>query len=86
MAQLPRHTVLVQVFLEVGLVRSLFICLLLLIDQVIVSFDLLSELCVGNLELIDTHIVLFYLKFDLFQLINRQITLFLDILVHISFV
>ena len=86
MAQLPRHTVLVQVFLEVGLVRSLFICLLLLIDQVIVSFDLLSELCVGNLELIDTHIVLLYLKFDLFQLINRQITLFLDILVHISFV
>ena len=86
MAQLPRHTVLVQVFLEVGLVRSLFICLLLLIDQVIVSFDLLSELCVGNLELIDAHIVLLYLKFDLFQLINRQITLFLDILVHISFV
>ena len=86
MAQFPRHTVLIQVLLEVGIVRSLFICFLLLVDQVIVSFDLLPELCVGNFELINAHVVLLYLKFDLFQLINRQITLFLDILMHISFV
>lgn len=86
MTKLSRHAELVQVFLKVGLVRSLFICLLLLVDQVIISFDLLPELCVGNLKLINAHIVLLYLKLDLFQLINRQITLFLDILVHISFV
>ena len=86
MAQFPRHTVLIQVLLEVGIVRSLFICFLLLVDQVIVSFDLLPELCVGNFELINAHVVLLYLKFDLFQLIIRQITLFLDILMHISFV
>ena len=86
MAQFPRHTEFIKVFLEVSLIGSPIICFLLLINQVIVPFDLLFELYVGNLELICAHVVLLNLKFDLLQLIHRQIALFLDILVHIALV
>lgn len=85
-AKLSSHTKFIQVFLDVGLRCILVVCNLLFANQVVVAFDLLSQISICYPKLVHSHRVFFHLKLDFLQLVNGQVTFFLNILVHLPFV
>lgn len=86
MAEFSGDADLVEVLGDGSLERCFLIQNLLLLDQLIVSFDLLSELCIGGFELVGAHVVLFDLELDFFELVHGQVPLLLHVLMHVAFV
>ena len=86
MAQLASNAELIQVLWYIGFFYCLFDCNLLLLDQPDIPVDLLFEILILLKELFNAIRSLVNLKSSLFELVDGQIFLFLNILVNYTFV